>query len=245
MKVVHAIWERRNLGVDAYEISIESADFEDIARIADEIGSKKYAGKYVVVKMPVGNPALMHTLENIGFRFLEAQLRIACDMSSFRVPTSLTRFENFLQGETAGQGSNLWSLVADKIDESMFISDRIYFDDAFPKGSSAKRYRNWVMDMMNDNSKSLVVFKRNGSDSIVAFDVISSDENCMTAWIGGVFPGQIMMGLPHILSLLKHIKKTGASYYHTEISSNNTPMLKVYAQLGAYVCDVRYVFGRH
>jgi len=60
MKVTHAHWEKRNLGVDCNEITLEKCDDEDIAKTKSIISDN--IREYTVVKVPTGMIEIMFML---------------------------------------------------------------------------------------------------------------------------------------------------------------------------------------
>ena len=58
MKTTHAVWERENLGVDAYEIALDASDTPDLLR-QEEARIIAAGAEYIVVKTPVDCPALL------------------------------------------------------------------------------------------------------------------------------------------------------------------------------------------
>ena len=52
MKTTHAVWERENLGVDAYEIALDASDTPDLLR-QEEARIIAAGAEYIVVKTPV------------------------------------------------------------------------------------------------------------------------------------------------------------------------------------------------
>ena len=77
MKIIKATWENRNLGRNAYEITLNRKDLKDFDTTLKEIRAQDFAGAYVVVKMPVGDLKTLHALEDDGFRFVETQFCLA------------------------------------------------------------------------------------------------------------------------------------------------------------------------
>ena len=75
MKIVKAVWEKRNLGYDAYEIVLDKRDLKKGAEsILEDLRAQNFYHAYVTIKMPVGNLNVLHALEDVGFRFMETQL---------------------------------------------------------------------------------------------------------------------------------------------------------------------------
>lgn len=244
MKVCNASWEQRNIGMPAWEVELEAEDGCDSAAIVERLHDSAFAGSYVCVKMPVGDMRLVHALEDDGFRFVETQLGIAAELTSWQVPALLVRYVSCLRCETVQDDEQSWAEVIDRITDEMFVTDRMYLDPKMPCGTSACRYRNWMRDMMSDPEKTLLVWRKAKTDEFVGFDVMSSMAPTARAVLGGVFTRQTLMGLIHVCCFLRQLRAGGAQRYETSISSNNLPMLRCYAQLGAVVQGATYVFRK-
>lgn len=245
MNIVHAVWEHRNLGCDAWEIGLSLSDFSNWKAVTAELQKDVYRDAYVVVKMPSGNLAVLHELEDLLFRFVETQLEIICDLARCHVCASLfKRMEDYLVCERSEVGAAAWDDVITKMSGDMFVSDRIYLDKAFLPGTSAKRYRNWMQDMRNDCTKELILRRPAVGGDPVSFDVICARGSDAVGVLGGVYPTKAMLGIPHILSLFKYLRARGFKRFVTHISSNNLPMMRVYANVGGTVCDAQYVLRR-
>ena len=65
MKTTHAVWERENLGVDAYEIALDASDTPDLLR-QEEARIIAAGAEYIVVKTPVDCPALLFSMQALG-----------------------------------------------------------------------------------------------------------------------------------------------------------------------------------
>lgn len=55
MKTTHAVWERENLGVDAYEIALDASDTPDLLR-QEEARIIAAGAECIVAKTPVDAP---------------------------------------------------------------------------------------------------------------------------------------------------------------------------------------------
>src|SRR3989339_418521 len=71
MRVVDAIWEKRNLGVDCKEIVIEDSDFITVVKKKELLLLNT---PYVVVKVPVNRFDINTYLSNLGFTYIEGSI---------------------------------------------------------------------------------------------------------------------------------------------------------------------------
>lgn len=105
MKIVEATWERRNLGRDAWEVTLGREDVADVGKTLAALRDDRFAGAYVCVKMPVGNLKMLHALEDDGFRFLETQFSL---IDKFRADDMMDACE------TAGEQVKMQVVEKDK-----------------------------------------------------------------------------------------------------------------------------------
>ena len=71
MKIIEAVWEKRNLGVTTYEVGI---DFDDDVSCMDEIKQLDY--EYMVVKVSANNVAVVDEIQEMGFRYIEDMIQV-------------------------------------------------------------------------------------------------------------------------------------------------------------------------
>ena len=67
MKIIHAIWERRNLGVNCYEVTVEA---EDTLEMLKEKASE-FETEYTIVKVPTSMADISFYLQGAGYTFME------------------------------------------------------------------------------------------------------------------------------------------------------------------------------
>ena len=70
MKTTHAVWERENIGVNAYEIALDANDTpEMLAKEEERIIAE--GAEYIVLKTPVNCQQLIFGLPKLGYTFVE------------------------------------------------------------------------------------------------------------------------------------------------------------------------------
>lgn len=244
MKIIHATWEKRNLGRDAWEITFESEDEKNSQIVNDFLDNPIYNDSYLCAKVPAGQINVIHALENAGFRFMENQIGIYFNFKKQRLPESLQKFSSYLSCEEVPAQDIQWDEVNRNITDDMFISDRIYLDPIFPNGTSSMRYKNWINDMKSNLSNTLLIWRIAKTGELIGFDIMKSIIPTSIAILGGVFPGKAFVGLIHVYCLFNMLYKKGASEFKTFISSNNLPMLRCYAELGAVANNIIYVLRK-
>jgi hypothetical protein len=124
MDQIEATWEERNLGLRVLEITLDEREERDVVTA---IGDASRDFDYTLIKVPSGNPGLVHELEELGFRFLETQLEIFKKLKSYEEPKGPILEE--IQYQEVGSREGL-DLVLEQIDEQMFVTDRVSLDPA-------------------------------------------------------------------------------------------------------------------
>ena len=76
MKIIDAVWEKENLGVETKEIVIEKGD----AKSAVLKSLSEIFAQYLVVKVPSDFEPISYELFNLGFVFIETMNRLGNNM---------------------------------------------------------------------------------------------------------------------------------------------------------------------
>ena len=243
MKFVHAIWERENLGVDAYEVFLENQDalleFKREEQKLIEAG-----GEYFVVKTPVNRSDLLFGLPALGYTFVETLFRIAIERCDYHVPQSIARFD---RGLTVAErtASEEQEAVFGRIREGVFKSDRISMDPHFPKEKTAARYINWIGQLIAQGGKLYEVLNR--GQAIGVFIIKRIDAQTVDPVLMGLYQEDRNRGLGTLLhkKTLDTCFAQACDRITSTYVSNNAKILRVYANVGAAITDVLYTYVKH
>ena len=243
MKVIHATWERANLGVNAYEIYMESGDtIEQLAETERKLLDA--GGEYLAVKTPVNRGDLLFGLPKLGYSFVETLFRVAVERENYHVPESIARFDRGLSvvRRTAAEEQEA---AFDRIREGVFKSDRISLDPFFPRESTSTRYINWIRQMLRQGSMLFEVLHR--EEPIGVFIIKRIDEQTVDPVLMGLYSEDKNRGLGTLLH-----KKTLDTCFAQECTkitstfvSNNAKILRVYTNIGATITDLLYTYVKH
>ena len=92
MKTTHAVWERENIGVDAWEIALDAQD--TIEALAEEERHIIAEGaEYIVLKSPVNCPQLLFGLTGLGYTFVETVFHVEIRRKDYHMPETIARFD--------------------------------------------------------------------------------------------------------------------------------------------------------
>jgi len=247
VRIVDAVWEKRNLGVSTAEVAIGNNDsLESFRELSREL-EKAY--QYVCVKCSTVVPEFLFELQDLGYRFIETQFEIKFDRDNKAVLPS---------------SEGLYSLYADRIsfremddmrfdevmgiigEEGMFTTDRVYIDAAFPQHLAGRRYVGWCRDL-KDSGSFFLEWLVNGKP--VGF--YEYTKTSATAWhtsLGGIYPQENAYAFltPAInQKLLEYFCAQGMKTMRSAVSSNNSVMLRLHLSVGYQISAVHYVFVRH
>ena len=138
MKVIDAIWEKRNLGVDCREIKIEKDDtIEEIKRELPQNESQ-----YTVVKVPSGKFDVMFLLQEMGYTYVESSINLTHDLKDIKLNPIQQRIMDSLSYSMMGK-EDIEELFCE-IKKGVFSTDRIYIDPHFNHEQATNRYINWI-----------------------------------------------------------------------------------------------------
>ena len=138
MKTTHAVWERENIGVDAWEIALDAQD--TIEALAEEERHIIAEGaEYIVLKSPVNCPQLLFGLTGLGYTFVETVFHVEIRRKDYHMPETIARFDRGLTVVERTDPENQARI--DRIIRSgIFISDRVSIDPAFSVKLGGRRY---------------------------------------------------------------------------------------------------------
>ncbi len=243
MKIVHAVWEQQNLGVDAYEIYLDTGDtVEQLAQAECEL--LEAGGKYFVVKTPVNRSDFLFGLPKLNYTFVETLFRVAVERDNYHVPLSIARFDRELSVVRRTTDGEM-EAVFDRIRDGVFKSDRISMDPYFSKEKTSTRYINWIRQMMKQECMLFEVLHR--SEPIGVFIIKRIDAQTVDPVLMGLYNEDKNRGLGTLLH-----KKTLDTCFEqpcdritSTFVSNNAKILRVYTNIGAAITDLLYTYVKH
>lgn len=240
MKTVHAIWERKNLGRDAWEVTLDKKDMADVQSVIGALHAPQFDGCYVCVKLPVGNLHMVHALEDDGFRFLETQLHLVEVLE----PSDVMRYGESadhipVEERVVPKTREAWGTIIEKITPGMFDTDRIALDPAFGPDVACQRYRGWCWDLFGNPKSIMNVSSLAGQIIGFGIAVLIQEPDVYDGILGGIFEAGKECGLGACI-----VKSGGKGKLRTTVSSNNVAMLKIHQNHGRIVRNERYVFRK-
>ncbi|MDR1977440.1 MAG: hypothetical protein LBQ42_01775 [Synergistaceae bacterium] len=244
MKVVAAAWERRNLGLDVTEISLDRLDVEKEPETLKVLKEYMIPRRYVVVKVPTGAVAFLAQLQALGFIFLECQYSISVKLKDYVVPPRFSSLAESVSLEPLSDEKSEWLNLCRLIGDAMFTTDRIALDPLFGVDVANKRYKNWLMDMWENPSIFVTQIKYKKQNIGFFAETLDFETRTSHCLLSGLFKvcqrkgwgGSIIHG-PLRLNMERKIEK-----FSTSISSNNLAVWRWYILFGFCIDNANYVF---
>ncbi|MDE6021160.1 MAG: GNAT family N-acetyltransferase [Ruminococcus sp.] len=240
MRIIHAIWERRNIGSDTYEIKISPDDnFDDI--IKEVI---KCEGDYIVVKIPTGMVDFMNRIVDFGFRFVETSISCHYNISQdLLLPSSK---KEILKKCSFRQMTDFdLTYLFDRLSEGLYTTDRIALDPMFSIKIANKRYRGWIEDELVHGSKIYNVICL--GKKVGFFGLKKTEDKKYFGFLNGVYKEYQHQGFGTMVHCMEiqAAKDNGANVLQSAFSSNNNGAFSVHMSLGYRYDGAEYVFVKH
>lgn len=237
MKVIDAVWEKRNLGIDTYEIQFDKKDtMADIAKEFDSILSS-----YIVVKIPSERVDLSEYVQNKGYHYIEDLIRVEHDLhEQVRIPLHQRLYDATSYREMTEDDI---SFLHKEIQSGMFDSDRISQDSMFGKKMAAKRYWNWTRDLLMQGAVPYVILYKEDPAGFIILQTV--DGKRYQSVLGGGYQKYRKTGLGSVQKEQEIVKKLGGDNVTTHVSSNNLSQLKALIMNGYVPTEIEHVFVKH
>lgn len=243
MKITHAIWERDNLGTNAYEILLDPADSPE-ALATEEKRLIAEGAQYLMVKTPVNCPNLLFGLPALGYTFVEMVFHVAIKREDYHMPALIARFDRGLSVAERREETDLERIYG-LIRQGIFRSDRVSIDPHFTPKKSGNRYARWLASMVAAGGKVYEMVQ--GAKPLGFFVICRVDEQTVDPVLMGLYDEQNDRGMGALLH-----KKTldtcfgwDCAKLQSTIVSNNAKVLRVYVNAGATITDTLYTYVKH
>lgn len=237
MKIIEAYWEKRNLGVDTYEIQFDVTDvIENVARDFEVI-----KGEYIVAKVPSDRDDISKYVQKNGFLYMEDLIFVEHDLHD--VQRNMLHQRLYDATSYREMSEDDVKQLKEEIHDGMFDVDRISKDDGFGKEISARRYMNWVDDLLNKGARPYVILYK---EAAIGFVILEEKQNGIYySVLGGGYRKYRNSGLGVIQKEQEIVKEIGGKKVVTVVSSNNVSQLKALMLNGYIPNKVEHVFVKH
>lgn len=238
MELINANWEKRNLDLEAAEISFSPSDtfaaFDpQVLRTFD----------FVTARVPTGSIQLIHDLENIGFQFIESQFDLSLNLGREADLISNTKAMLDKISLLPIRDNDSLGALCRSISEDMFEVDRVSIDPFIGVSKGAIRYRNWVRDEFSKPQTSLYEMAL-GNTPFGFFLLKEAGPKQLSALLAGLYPQFKNKGLGFsiVAKPIEWARQHGYKVLRAKTSSNNLPSLKIHLACGYEIEDIQYIF---
>ena len=236
MKVIYAVWEKRNIGIDVVEVEIEKDDtVEEVSERLDQIKAD-----YISVKLPSYLTEFLDVIQYKKFLYREDLIHVRHRLQ--HIPRTAVQQRMYDSVSYHEMNSKDICELKSEIERGMFSSDRFSIDSRFTKEQCANRYVNWVDDLLINGAKPFVMeYKGEHSGFII---LKTEDKKTYQSILGGAYEKFRNSGLGIVQKEQEIVKKLGGTCVETTVSSNNVGQLKALIHNGYIPYDVVHVFSR-
>jgi hypothetical protein len=240
MKLLHAEWEKRNLGVDCTEVYFEDSDvvnsiYEAMPQIVSE---------YQVMHIPSGKAKLLLDAQKNGFQLIEMNIHLTKKIDNEQLPLIYKRYEESITVKEASENEICMALDEIKVG-NIFLTDKVAKDPFFSTVDAGKRYAFWSRDIIDEGSH-MYLAQYKGEN--VGFCLnIKKNNTTFDAFLGGTFSSYHNKGLGFLplYANLYSIMLQGGKRVVTGVSSNNVPILKLHLLFGFRISSMSYILIKH
>ena len=238
MKIIHATWEKRNLGVNCHEVVLENNDTLELLKSR----SCEFESEYVVIKVPTTMIDISLYLQEAGYQFIETYVSCYHPMT---IP-KLTKIQERVIDSTTYESMNdkEFEHMLREIKDGMFKGDRISLDPFFTQDQANKRYVGWMQDELKNKSNFYTLKYKNEP---VGFFVMKRKGDSYFACLAGIYPSFQRFGFGICLNYFEIIeaisKKSRA--VETAFSVNNRGASAIHFSLDYVLKDHYYVYIKH
>lgn len=240
MKVVDAVWEKRNLGVTCFEIRMEYMDnMEDVSKRYNALDEKQY----MVVRIPSVRYDMLRFFQQKGYQFSETAVTLEHGLKSIDVPRRLEKICESCSWEIMTEDDI--QVLHQELYQNIFKSDRVYTDPYFTGQQAAQRYDYWIQDLIRaGNTPYKVICHGNTVGFFLNKEIKEKIYDGLLAATYQEFEGT-GMGYCIQYAGIKYAMQQGASKYIGHVSANNPAVLKVLLSIGFSIKEMEYIFVKH
>ena len=241
MKIIEAVWEKRNLGVTCAEIEVEGNDSpEDLMPLL-----RMRSEQYLVVKVSSENYAAVTALQREGFMFIESLIQIEADLSKGAIiPKRCQRLLKNMGWHNSSDEETRKTLEVIRAG-SIFATDRISIDPYFSRELAGQRYAYWTEDILASDNSEMLITEYLGEN--VGFVVMQHREKYSSPVLNGVYPEYLGSGMGVVNSCCTqlYLFQRGVKRSISHISTNNGNMLNMAALFQNSFGDVKHILIKH
>lgn len=239
MKIIDAVWEKRNLGVTCFEVAIETTD--TVADVKHRL--PQLAAQYVVIKVPAGRSDIMFCLSELGYAFIEGSIHITKIVKNFELSGIQKRLGDSVGHALMDEGD--MQVLQNEIRKGMHDTDRIYLDPYFTKKQAGDRYIGWIQDEVARGSGVYKMIYK--GQSIGYFTMKDLGDGVYYPFLAGMYESHRNSGLGLNITYkpICEIAARGGKSISSYISTNNDKAVRIHVSMGFSFDQITYVYVKH
>jgi hypothetical protein len=239
MKIVNAVWEKRNLGVSCNEITIETSD--TISNIQENILNLET--EYTVVKVPTDKPEISLYLQEKDYIHMETVVNC---VNKAELPKLNSIQQRIVSAVTYDEmNSNDLEILFSEVKNGMFETDRVSIDKYFTQEQSNTRYSGWINDELKFGSK---IYKLVYKESAVGFFILKDKKDkTFVAVLGGIYKQYQSHGFGFCMNYyeIREVIKQKAKKIFNTFSTNNRGATSIHFTMNYNIDSIYNIYIKH
>lgn len=237
MKRIDAYWEERNLGCSTVEFLIEKED--KVSDVQYEINCVQ--SSYTVLKIPSDCHEFLLYFQRQEFVYIEDQIRMEHDLHTVEYSRVVQRLYDAMTYRIMDERD--YAQLLEEVGQNMFITDRISLDPYFSIETAAKRYTNWIQDLIK---KGAYLYVMDYKDSSAGFVILTTKDNKnYESILGGGYRSFRETGLGIVQKEQEIVRALGGKKLYSSVSSNNPAQMRAMVLNGYVPIGVTHVLIKH
>ena len=222
-------------------IEIEDVSVSDDLSSLEEVWVKEYKPVYTVCKVPETQPQIIQKLEEIGFRFIETQVRVIVPLENRKTGTAYFPYRL----EEVSEQDDLLAIkqmVADN-----FTDNRFAIDKNIPIGMAVERYQLFLEQSFDAPNEKLFKMYHTQSKEIVGFNSHLAESSREARILLGGLKKEYQQQLAGINFLLhfEQLEKQGFRLAYTYISGKSYREMNYDINVpGSHIVECRIVLRK-
>lgn len=234
-------WDTKLFNKNVFEIVYNpNLTANDYIKIDRECCSNAY---YSYVKINSEDIEAIHTLEKLGFNYIESQCKLKNVMKK---EYDIRHYNKVFKLSVVNEIDTEDIKSICNIAKTTFDSDRYYMDPLIDNKISGERYNNWILSSFKDEYYNLYKYSYRKTNEIVSFYMTRNTTDGIYLALQGLAPSMKGKGisLSMLIDYFNACFNEGNKLFYTMISGINIDALNEHLSLGFKVVDNQIVLRK-
>ena len=239
MRIVDAVWEKRNLGVSTQEVTIDPEDENDL--IID--GIRSLDADYQVVKIPTGKVETMWKLHDMGFKYIETAIHVTHDLKNILMSPLQKRVDGVVSYDKMNE-EDITQLY-DEFQKGLFNTDRIIMDPFFSRELAGRRYIGWIEDERKKGSELYKIVYKDKAVGFFSYKHVG--DGIYYPFLASIYKDyqDRPFGMVYLYKPIYETIRRCGKMVSTYISTNNRNAVRLHVEAGFQFREVSNVLVKH